>query len=92
MDSALHTVHLDIPQSDLSFFKELAKKMGWKMTVSTNKDEKIQTDAKRDIMNDRLLASEKKCRHVKMTDEEMDMALADEASFDECKQSILSEY
>lgn len=88
MASALHTVHLDIPQSDLSFFKELAKKMGWKMIVSTDKDEKIPTDAQRAIINDRLLASEKKCRHVKMTDEEMDIALADEASFDECKQSF----
>ncbi|MEY8589051.1 hypothetical protein [Phocaeicola sartorii] len=52
MDSLLQSVHLDIPQADLNFFKELAKKMGWRVTVSTNKNDAIQVDAKRNIINE----------------------------------------
>ncbi|MDR2839985.1 MAG: hypothetical protein LBV75_01775 [Paludibacter sp.] len=36
MDIAIQNISLNIPKTDLSFFKSLAKKMGW--TVETKPD------------------------------------------------------
>lgn len=38
-----------------------------------------------------ISASEKKYYHFKMSDEELDMALRNEASFDECKHTELND-
>lgn len=38
-----------------------------------------------------ILVSEKKCHHSRMTDEQLDMALKNESSFDECKYTELSD-
>jgi predicted lactoylglutathione lyase len=36
MEVALEKVYVDVPVSDLTFFKQFADKMGWKVNVRKN--------------------------------------------------------
>lgn len=52
MDSTLQGVYLNIPKADMKLFKALARKMGWKMTIQTEKESVKRVDAKRDVINE----------------------------------------
>lgn len=56
MDTTLQGIHLDIPQSDMSFFMELVKKMGWKATFGKKVEGEAKTSSD-DALVDQLYGS-----------------------------------
>lgn len=59
MDSTLQSIYLNIPQNDVKFFKELAKKMGWAMDTKESLLKKyITTRPKQVNLSDDEILSE----------------------------------
>ncbi|MDR2680207.1 MAG: hypothetical protein LBC47_05285 [Tannerella sp.] len=68
MEVALEKVFVDMPVSDLTFFKQFADKMGWKVTVRQNLwNEYINSCPKDvDLSDDDIMAEVKAIRYGKM--------------------------
>lgn len=43
------SIHVDIPQSEISIFKYLAKKMGWKIHASKEKEETLSIEEETEL-------------------------------------------
>jgi hypothetical protein len=58
MDAIVEKVYVDIPKSDLKFFKELIEKMGWEVHVRKSfLDKYIETRPKNvDLTDDEIMA------------------------------------
>ena len=65
MEAAMQTVNVGIPKSEMNFFRELAKKMGWKILSAENVlDSFIASRPKdADITEDEILEEVNKVRY-----------------------------
>lgn len=67
METAMQNVYLNIPLTDVKFFKELAKKMGWTARTEEEFLEKYIDDrpSQVDLSDDDIMAELKAVRYEK---------------------------